>query len=125
MTGRTLNRLSIKKLTLSGFVVDADPFIQWFDPKRLRTIHFKENCVDAGFYLARPLKAVVVLFPKEESLPARSVDLSTDLKVVELKNGKKVGEVACRLGRAKQEVVHGKRVSHINPKDRNRQVNSY
>lgn len=96
VTGRTLNRLSIKKLTLSGFVVDADPFIQWFDPSRLRTIHFKDNCVDAGFYLTRALKTVAVLFPKEETpIPVCSVDLSSNLKVIELRGGKKIGEVAC------------------------------
>lgn len=100
MTGRTLNRLSIKKLTLSGFVVDADPFIQWFDPSRLRTIHFKENCVDAGFYLTRALKTVAVLFPNNETtVLARSVDLSDSLKVIELRGGKKIGGAASETRR--------------------------
>lgn len=93
---RTLNRLPIKKLTLSGFVVDADPFIQWFDPRRLRTIHFKENCVDAGFYLTKSMKKVSVLFPRDEDkpVPVRSVSLLKDLKLIELKGGRKVGEAA-------------------------------
>ncbi|KKK21639.1 hypothetical protein ARAM_005243 [Aspergillus rambellii] len=93
--GRTRQRLSIRTLTLTGFVVDADPFLHWFDPKRLKCIDFKDNCVDAGFYLCLPMKKVKILFPKqirEAVSTARVVDLFSELKVVELKGGKKVAE---------------------------------
>ncbi|KAF7125306.1 hypothetical protein CNMCM5793_001484 [Aspergillus hiratsukae] len=97
--GRTLNRLSIKTLTLTGFVVDADPFIHWFDPKHLKTINFKDYCVDAGFYLPWPMRKVAIHYPRDvskEPLSARRVDLLRDLKVIELKSGKKVGETPFR-----------------------------
>lgn len=96
-TGRTLNRLSIKTLSLTGFVVDADPILLWFDPKRLRSIHFQDNCVDAGFYLCLPMRRrVVVRFPtevKERVVSVRRVDLRGELRVVEIRGGRKVGEV--------------------------------
>ena len=95
-TGRTLNRLSIKSLTLTGFVVDADPILLWFDPKRLRSIHFQDNCVDAGFYLCLPMRRrVIVRFPtevKERVVSVRRVDLRAELRVVEIRGGKEVGE---------------------------------
>lgn len=95
-TGRTLNRLSIKTLTLTGFVVDADPILLWFDPRRLRSIHFQDNCVDAGFYLCLPMRRrVIVRFPtevKERVVSVRRVDLRAELRVVEIRGGKEVGE---------------------------------
>ncbi|RHZ53728.1 uncharacterized protein CDV56_104570 [Aspergillus thermomutatus] len=97
--GRTLNRLSIKTLTLTGFVVDADPFIHWFDPKHLKCIHFKDYCVDAGFYLSWPMRKVVIHYPRDvsmEPVPARRIDPLRELKVIELKGGKKVGEMPFR-----------------------------
>lgn len=93
---RTFNRFSIKKLTLSGFVVNADPFIQWFDHRRLRNIHFKDDCIDAGFYLPRSLKGVNITSPDEErAFPMRRIELK-GLKVVQLKGGKKIAEVPYR-----------------------------
>lgn len=97
--GRTLHRLSIKTLTLAGFVVDADPFLLWFDPKRLRCVHFLDHCVDAGFYLCLPMRGVVVRFPREVGervVWGRRVEVRRELKVVELRGGRKVGEVAYR-----------------------------
>lgn len=94
-TGRTLNRLSIKTLTLNGFVVDADPILLWFDPKMLRCINFRDNCVDAGFYLCRPMRKVEVKFPteiEEKAVTVRKVDVRRELKIVELRGGKKVSE---------------------------------
>ena len=95
-TGRTLNRLSIKTLTLTGFVVDADPILLWFDPRRLRSIHFQDNCVDAGFYLCLPMRRrVIVRFPtevKERVVSVKRVDLRAELRVVEIRGGKEVGE---------------------------------
>lgn len=95
-TGRTLNCLSIKTLTLTGFVVDADPILLWFDPRRLRSIHFQDNCVDAGFYLCLPMRRrVIVRFPtevKERVVSVRRVDLRAELRVVEIRGGKEVGE---------------------------------
>lgn len=97
--GRTLNRLSIKTLTLTGFVVDADAFIHWFDPKHLKCINFKDYCVDAGFYLPWSMRKVAIYYPrdvKKEPVSARRVDRPRDLKVIELKGGKKVGEMPFR-----------------------------
>jgi len=94
-TGRTLNRLSIKTLTLNGFVVDADPILLWFDPKMLRCINFRDNCVDAGFYLCRPMRKVEVKFPteiEERAVTVRRVDVRKELRIVELRDGKKVTE---------------------------------
>lgn len=99
--GDTRNRLSIRNLVLTGVVVDADPFIHWFDPKRLKCINFKDNCVDAGFYLAHCMRKVSVLFPKQlkepvETFGTRRVEPLKELKVIELKGGKKVGEIPYR-----------------------------
>ncbi|KAL5358657.1 hypothetical protein BJX96DRAFT_163901 [Aspergillus floccosus] len=104
LRGRTRNRLSIRTLTLTGFVVDADAFLRWFDPRRLRCIHFKNDCVDAGFYLSLPMKKVSILFPREieENLViGRRVDLVSELKVVRLLNGNKVEEIPYRQGLAR------------------------
>lgn len=93
--GRTRQKLSIRTLTLFGFIVDADPFLHWFDTKRLQRIHFKDYCVDAGFWLSKPMKKVEVDFPRqmqEKVSTARRVDLSSELKVIELKGGKKISE---------------------------------
>lgn len=93
--GRTCALLTIKTLTLTGFVVDADPILQWFDPLRLRSINFKGQCVDAGFWLPNTMQKVAVRGPKNidmEAVPAGVVklDLRKDLKEVELKKGKVV-----------------------------------
>lgn len=111
--GRTLNRLSIKTLTLNGFIVDAEPFLHWFDPKRLRCINFQDNCVDAGFYLSVPMKRVNVRYPldiNEKALTVRRVDLKKELKVVQLKGGKKVGEAPYRGRETLEEDITGKEV---------------
>ncbi|KAJ5096414.1 hypothetical protein NUU61_005770 [Penicillium alfredii] len=96
--GRTPKRLGIKTLVLTGFVVDADPFLHWFDPHKLRSIHFKGHCIDAGFWLAHSMRQVTVRHPKAIDLEAvptgiLSLNLWKDLKVVGLKGGKKVEEV--------------------------------
>ncbi|KKZ63044.1 hypothetical protein EMCG_02614 [[Emmonsia] crescens] len=62
--GSTLPLLPIVKLSLTGFVVDADPF-RLFNPHRLRLIDFKNDCVDAGFALPDCMREqVVVYWPK-------------------------------------------------------------
>ncbi|KAL2835395.1 hypothetical protein BJY01DRAFT_238860 [Aspergillus pseudoustus] len=97
--GSTRNRLSIRTLVLTGVVVDADPFLHWFDPKRLKCINFKDNCVDAGFYLSHCMKKVSILFPhrvEEPILRGRRVNPLSELKVIELKGGKKIGEIPYR-----------------------------
>lgn len=109
--GRTRNRLSIKTLTLNGFVVDADPFLLWFDTKRLRCINFQDNCIDAGFYLCLPMSRVTVRYPRDEhekAMTVRRVDLKKELKVVELKGGKKIGEVPYRGPETLNEDIVGK-----------------
>lgn len=119
MAGRTLNRLSIKRLTLSGFVIDADPFIQWFDHRRLRSVHFKDDCVDAGFYLPKSMRRVHITFQREggNALFVRHFDLFKHLKVVELRGGKTIGQVPyhsseildTKCGRSKTVKECGKR----------------
>lgn len=92
--GRTCTLLSIKNLILSGFVVDADAFVQWFDPLKLSSIFFKGQCVDAGFWLSRIMNRVVVKAPS--SVHGEAVLMSVvkvDLKVfkaIELEGGKVV-----------------------------------
>lgn len=73
--GPTCKQLTIKKLTLSGFVVDADPFIHWFDPVKLRSIHFKGQCVDAGFWLPASMEKVSVRVPRPIDLEAVPVGI--------------------------------------------------
>lgn len=97
--GRCRQRLSIKTLKLTGFVVDADPFLHWFDPKRLKAINFKDFCVDAGFYLSLPMAHVCVQFPREVTehvVVGRAASMYGDLKLVRLEGGKKVGEITYR-----------------------------
>ncbi|KAJ6084622.1 hypothetical protein N7486_011422 [Penicillium sp. IBT 16267x] len=94
--GRTSRRLSIRKLTLSGFVIDADPIIQWFDPEKLRCIHFKGQCIDAGLWLPLSMKNVSIQVPQETDLQAVpvgivNVDLKKDLNA-EVIGRKKVVE---------------------------------
>ncbi|RAL11901.1 uncharacterized protein BO97DRAFT_453530 [Aspergillus homomorphus CBS 101889] len=94
--GYTRHKFSIRTLTLTGFVVDADPFLHWFDVKRLKCLHFKDICVDAGFYLCEPMKRVSILFPRlvdENAVVAHRVDPLAELKVVQLRGGRKVGEI--------------------------------
>ncbi|KAL4869604.1 hypothetical protein BDV12DRAFT_196233 [Aspergillus spectabilis] len=98
--GSTRNRLSIRILILTGVVVDADPFLHWFDPDRLKCINFKDNCVDAGFWLSHCMRKVSVLFPKvidKDAIVGRRADLkSGGLKVIRVEGGKKVGEILYR-----------------------------
>ncbi|QMW36561.1 hypothetical protein G4B84_012090, partial [Aspergillus flavus NRRL3357] len=63
--GRTRTRLSIRTLVLSGFVVDGDPFLQWFDCARLKCVRFGDGCVDAGFWLGDDMGGVTVVWPGE------------------------------------------------------------
>ncbi|KAE8147776.1 hypothetical protein BDV25DRAFT_131807 [Aspergillus avenaceus] len=65
-TGRTRQKLSIRTLVLSGFVVDGDPFLQWFDAQRLKCVRFRDECVDAGFWLGGAMAGVGVVWPREE-----------------------------------------------------------
>jgi hypothetical protein len=98
LLGPTHNRLSITKLTLGGFVVDADPFELWFDPTRLRTIHFKNSCVDAGFSLPDGMQdRVTIKLPREIEERAsymwiHHVDPRKEFKLVELRKGAKIAE---------------------------------
>lgn len=87
--------LPIKFLTLSGFVIDADPFVQWFDPSKLRRIHFKGQCVDAGFWLPDTMQDVTVRSPMTmgaEAVPVGifKLDLKKGLKEIEVRGGKVV-----------------------------------
>ncbi|OJD14749.1 hypothetical protein ACJ73_09046 [Blastomyces percursus] len=74
--GSTLNLLPIVKLSLTGFVVDAEPF-HLFNPHRFRLISFKNDCVDAGFTLPKRMREqVVVSWPNllsQQAITARRV----------------------------------------------------
>jgi hypothetical protein len=97
--GRTSKRLSIKHLTLSGFVADADPFLNWFDAEKMESIIFKGQCIDAGFWLPHSMENVTVRHPRTIELgPVAvgmvSVDVQKELKVVNMQDGLDVGESA-------------------------------
>ena len=64
----TVNELfTIRKLCLTGFVVDTYPFERHFDPERLQEIDFENDCIDAGFSLTSPmLERVTISFPKKD-----------------------------------------------------------
>ena len=69
-------------------MVDADPFLHWFDPKRLRKICFKRGCVDSGFWLSRGMRKAGVHYAMQtdlEPVPVGIVPLEweKDLKVGE------------------------------------------
>lgn len=96
--GATVWQLTIVNLTLRGFVVDAFPFHLWFDPERLSKITFND-CVDAGFCLPKTMTGRVTLeVPKvapksaERAKTGVFVNLKEQLKLVQLKGGKKVAE---------------------------------
>ncbi|KAJ5313062.1 hypothetical protein PENANT_c018G02503 [Penicillium antarcticum] len=96
--GPTVKRLRIKSISLSGFVVDGDPFLHWFDPEKLRTIHFKAHCVDAGLWLPRNMRSVTIRLSKPfdlEAVPTGLVKLNLlkDLNMITLKKGRKVSQV--------------------------------
>lgn len=101
--GPILSHLTVRRLTLTGFVVDADPFLLWFDPARLQRINFRDHCVDAGFYLPASMKGkVTVVYPRltQENavvIPGRRVELKNELKIIELRGGKKVSEKPYRM----------------------------
>jgi hypothetical protein len=111
LLGPTLNRFSIAKLTLSGFVVDADPFELWFDPERLRTIHFKNNCVDAGFFLPDDIQDhVTITFPREIEERALHmwiyrVDPRKEVKLIELRKGAKIAEWSAQSEKKIQKLL--------------------
>lgn len=95
--GRTPKYLSIKHLTLSGFVVDADPFVHWFDPEKLQSIKFKGQCLDAGLWLPESMKNVIVRYPRKIELePVAvemvSVDAQKELKLMGVENGVVTGQ---------------------------------
>ncbi|KAL1984290.1 hypothetical protein VTN96DRAFT_9248 [Rasamsonia emersonii] len=98
MMDSTVWQLSIVNLTLRGFVVDAFPFHFWFDPERLNKITLTD-CIDAGFYLPKTMTGrVSIEFPKSAPKPPERaktgvfVNLKEQLKLVQLKGGKKVAE---------------------------------
>lgn len=97
--GRTSKRLSIRHLTLSGFVVDADPFLNWFDAEKLESIKFKGQCIDAGLWLPQSMENVTVRFPRKIELEPVAVgmvpvDVQKELKVVNMQDGLDVSESA-------------------------------
>ena len=52
--GKTVEKkMSLRSLTLAGFVVDTTPFARFFEPGILREVHLGPGCIDAGFGLTR------------------------------------------------------------------------
>ncbi|KAG5207270.1 hypothetical protein GTR04_0882 [Trichophyton interdigitale] len=98
--GCTLDRLPIVKLTLTGFVVDADPFFMWFNPHRLRVINFKNDCVDAGFAIPRLMSdRVVVSWPNtvaEYAMQVRHVKPG-EVKLIDIPKRKNKGPTQAKL----------------------------
>lgn len=106
MIGVRLRRLPVVNLTLSGFVVDADPFAMWFDPRRLRTIDFKRDCVDAGFALPSNMAHITIFRPdyRECSEFGQMVG-PQQFKLVELRHGKAIaGWDPTKVGRRLREI---------------------
>lgn len=91
MGGSTNTRIPIKKLTLKGFVVDADPILQWFDPERLRTVYFKGDCINAGLWIPPSMNHVSFRVAKELDIRPVAVgiikiDLGRDVKAVDVRH---------------------------------------
>jgi hypothetical protein len=99
--------LSIAELNLMNFVVDGIPFVNWFDPSKLRRVSFRGCSIDAGFYLHPSMKHTVSLVapvpagdnnvgvalrvPVGELLAARAITpIYTGTKLVEMKAGRVV-----------------------------------
>ena len=94
-----LQYLPVVRLVLSGFVVDAGPFFQWFDMKRLRQVDFKYNCVDAGFSLPASLTNMVkVKRPDAELRGCTMIKVTRvareNIRTITLKKGKRVNETS-------------------------------
>ncbi|KAK2771434.1 hypothetical protein FQN53_004987 [Emmonsiellopsis sp. PD_33] len=117
MTTTPLARLPIVKLTLTGFVVDADPFRLYFNPHRLRLINFRNDCVDAGFALPANLaEQVVVNWPRtvrDQAMIARVVRPG-ELKIVDIKRAKKHGDGGAGAG-AGPGAIEGPKKENIQP----------
>ena len=73
--GPVNEKLTIVKLSLTGFVVDSYPFNTWFDRRRLREIHFMHDCIDAGFGLSTWQEPVRITYPREVALGAQYVTI--------------------------------------------------
>lgn len=63
------DKLSIATLNLTSFVVDADPFVKWFDSGKLRDVNFDGFCVDAGFSLPQEMRHQVTVSIPNGALP--------------------------------------------------------
>lgn len=63
------DKLSIATLNLTSFVVDADPFVKWFDSAKLKDINFNGFCVDAGFSLPQEMLGQVTVSIPNGALP--------------------------------------------------------
>ncbi|KAJ5355606.1 hypothetical protein N7517_010215 [Penicillium concentricum] len=74
--------LPVKRLTLTGFAVDGDPFGMWL--RNLEEVHFKKDCIDCGFWLSRAQRDVRVRHSNEYGV-ARGADGPSEAgSVVEL-----------------------------------------
>ena len=104
-------QLRIAKLNLAGFVVDADPFMTYFDPEYLREINFGDHCIDAGFALTKAmLEDVKITRPEQKSL---SEDIAQALSSVTLQGGGlHASTYATILGRAAVPITATQQLGH-------------
>lgn len=64
--GLVNEKLTIVQLKLAGFVVDANPFEDWFDGTKLRSVVFMADCFDSGFGLSSTFSQTKVYYPHND-----------------------------------------------------------
>lgn len=95
--GVNLRYLPIVNIVLAGFVVDACPFVRYFNPMRLRQIYFKRDCIDAGFVLPPGVSQLVDVMSPEHK------ETSNFEKITKV-NNRSVSSVSVRPARNTDEV---------------------
>ena len=95
--GVNLRYLPIVNFVLAGFVVDACPFVRYFNPMRLRKIQFTRDCIDAGFVLPRGMSQLVdVMGPEHKE--------SSNFEKITKISGRSMSLVSVRPARSTDEV---------------------
>ncbi|KIV95385.1 hypothetical protein PV10_03049 [Exophiala mesophila] len=82
MPRENLRYLPIRNLTLQNFALDAGPFYKWFDPKKLREINLRGDCLDTGFFLPDDMKFKVKVTGPSAN-PARLI-APGEVKIVDI-----------------------------------------
>ncbi|OOQ83749.1 hypothetical protein PEBR_33376 [Penicillium brasilianum] len=94
--GRTSQRMSVKHLTLSGFVDRTNVETGLRPRQRLKSIKFQGQCLDAGFWPPQSMEHVIVRYPRRIELEPVAVEMVSsdpqkELKVVDIQGGLDVG----------------------------------